>query len=635
MAEKKFYVDIQLSGNQLKNVRAELLAVHPALAEGRYYYNTTDKKLYYCNGTEWVSGGEITSVTAASSKVSVTNTDGAITIDIVEANITHANIADSGSVTHELIDDHILGTNDSGTNLTPSNPHETSIADVLAVNTDAGDRKITGLADATAPTDAVNLQTLQALVNAGVIWQNPVKDIVDTLPLVHTAGDRFILSTDDKIYTSNGTTFDTGTTPLASWAVSVITDTLAPTNAVGKYVFNGTDWVNIQTTLERHDQLDGVLGGGQYHLTQAEKETLTGTNGIANADTLHKHGQQSRNGLSVNADYNELGGTLIKNTVVDADGFNFEVRRAGSIILETVVADQKTSLNIAPSGLEFGTENTLNQTRSYVGFNTTEAALINETGGVETKISVKDSEAVIASTSASFAGIKYAANYAENFTALSLVHKAYVDGAIQGAIAAIAVTSGNGLTTNTGIIELGGTVTKDTVVSVAASKTLSFGGAGAKNLKQVDAFGTHTIGVDSTGITIESRNDQNEQQFAFKTIAGLAIIGSELLDFSGVSYLDDYSANFGNRSLVDKGYVDTKIATRQANIEQEITANTPYVFINPFNNPNVIMSIVDVADGASVVCSETILAGQITIESNVTFTARITVISMVTVVEIP
>ena len=232
MSEKKFYVDIQLYGNQLKNVRAELLVAHPALVEGRYYYNTTDKKLYYCNGTEWVSGGEITSVTAASSKVSVTNTDGVITIDIVEANITHANIAGSGSVTHELIDDHILGTNDSGTNLTPSNPHETSIADVLAVNTDAGDRKITGLADATAPTDAVNLQTLQALVNAGIIWQNPVKDIVDALPVVHAAGDRFILSTDDKIYTSNGTTFDAGTTPLASWAVSVITDTLAPTNVL-------------------------------------------------------------------------------------------------------------------------------------------------------------------------------------------------------------------------------------------------------------------------------------------------------------------------------------------------------------------------------------------------------------------
>lgn len=630
MAQKKFYVDIQLSGNQLKNVRAELLAVHPALAEGRYYYNTTDKKLYYCNGTEWVSGGGILSVTAASSKVSVTNTSGAITIDIDESEINHQNIAGAGSVTHERIDDHILGTNDSGTNLTPSNPHETSIADVLTVNTDAGDRKITGLADATAPTDAVNLQTLQALVNAGVIWQNPVKDIVDTLPVVHAAGDRFILSTDNKIYTSNGTTFDAGTTPLDSWAVSVITDTSAPTNAVGKYVFNGTDWVNIQTVLERHDQLDNVLGG-DWHLTQAEKEILTGTNGVANADTLHKHAQQSRNGLTINTDHNELGGTLIKNTVIDADGFNFEVRRAGSIILETIVADQKTSLNIAPSGLEFGTENTGNQTRSYVGFNTIEAALINETGGVETKISVKDSEAVISSDAIGFAGIKYAANYAANFTSLSLVHKAYVDGAIQGAIAAVAITSGNGLTTTSGVIELGGTVTKDTNVSVAASKTLSIGGAGAKNLKQSDAFGTNTIGVDSTGITIENRNDQDQQTFAIKTIGSAGFIGSELPDFVGIRYVDDYSANFVDRSLVDKGYVDSKINTRQANFEQEIIANTPYVFSNPFNNPNVIMSVVDAADGANVVCAETILAGQITIESNVTFTARITVISMVTI----
>lgn len=636
MAQIKYYVDIQLLGNQIKDVRAELLAEHPAIKEGRYYYNTTDKKLYYCNGTAWVSGGGILSVTAASSKVSVTNTDGAITIDIVEANITHANIAGSGSVTHELIDDHILGTNDSGTNLTPSNPHETSIADVLTVNTDAGDRKITGLADATAPTDAVNLQTLQSLIALGIIWQNPVTDIVAVLPdpAGVSTGTRLILTTDNKIYTTDGGNWDAGITPQLGWTVSVLTDTLAPANAVGKFSFNGTSWVNIDIAITQHSQLGGILGGGQYHLTQTEKEILAGTNGIANADLLHKHGQQSHNGLSVNADYNELGGTLIKNTVIDADGFNFEVRRAGSIIIETIIADQKTSLNIAPSGLELGTENTLNHTRSYVDFNTTEAALINETGGVETKISVKDSEAVITSTTVGFAGIKYAANYTANFTPLSLVHKAYVDGAIQGAIAAIAVTSGNGLTTTGAIIELGGTVTKDTTVSVAASKTLSFGGAGAKNLKQVEDAASHEVGVDSTGITIESRNDQNEQTFVLKTIGGAGFIGSELTDFNGVRYVDDYSANFVARSLVDKGYVDNKIDARQANIEQEITANTPYVFTNPFNNPNVIISIVDVANGASVVCAETIVAGQITIESNVTFTARITVISMVTVVEI-
>lgn len=331
--------------------------------------------------------------------------------------------------------------------------------------------------------------------------------------------------------------------------------------------------------------------------------------------------------MSVIDSYGELGGKLIKNTTIDGDGFNFEVRRAGSIILETVVADQKTSLNIAPSGLEFGTENTNNQTRSYVGFNTTEAALINETGGIETKISVTDSAISVGSDSVDFAGIKYLKDLTSKFTALSLVHKSYVDATINGAIQALTLTASNGLTLTSNVVELGGTVSKDTTVVVASDKKLTIDGA--TELVASNPVRQNKVSVDETTIEISTKDADDNIEFALKVIAGIPVIGSDNTDFSGLKYDKDYSANFSNLSLVNFGTVKSEFAKRQLNIDSvAIEAGTPHIIANPFNSPNCHISIVDNADGNRVVCYELVSATQITIESNVTFDARISIICM-------
>lgn len=54
MANRKFFVDIDLGGNKILQVLLEGLDTDPAAkAKGRIYYNTTDNKIKYYNGTAW------------------------------------------------------------------------------------------------------------------------------------------------------------------------------------------------------------------------------------------------------------------------------------------------------------------------------------------------------------------------------------------------------------------------------------------------------------------------------------------------------------------------------------------------------------------------------------------------------
>lgn len=58
MASKSFYVDINLNGNMIKNVKLEMLADSPdPETEARIYYNTVVHSIYFYNGTEWVDVG--------------------------------------------------------------------------------------------------------------------------------------------------------------------------------------------------------------------------------------------------------------------------------------------------------------------------------------------------------------------------------------------------------------------------------------------------------------------------------------------------------------------------------------------------------------------------------------------------
>lgn len=60
MAQRKFYVDININGYELKDFVVYPLATAPASPkQGQIYFNTTDKKLYYYNNSAWIPGTNI------------------------------------------------------------------------------------------------------------------------------------------------------------------------------------------------------------------------------------------------------------------------------------------------------------------------------------------------------------------------------------------------------------------------------------------------------------------------------------------------------------------------------------------------------------------------------------------------
>lgn len=108
------------------------------------------------------------------------------------------------------------------------------------------------IVNSTAPTIGSHLTNkayVDTLVDSGILWQNPVLDIVDTLPVSPTTGDRYILSTDNLIYEWNGASWDTITSE-AGWTVWVVNDNVTPANNKGWYNYNGSSWVNIVTGVD-------------------------------------------------------------------------------------------------------------------------------------------------------------------------------------------------------------------------------------------------------------------------------------------------------------------------------------------------------------------------------------------------
>ena len=63
----RFLNNLDLTTNELQNVKAQNLASDPAGYEGQFIYNTTSNTFKYYNGTAWISldgTGDISGVTA-------------------------------------------------------------------------------------------------------------------------------------------------------------------------------------------------------------------------------------------------------------------------------------------------------------------------------------------------------------------------------------------------------------------------------------------------------------------------------------------------------------------------------------------------------------------------------------------
>ncbi len=148
------------------------------------------------------------------------------------------------------------------------------------------------------------------------------------------------------------------------------------------------------------------------------------------------------------------------------------------------------------------------------------------------------------------------------------------------------VTADNGLTENSGVIELGGTLIKNTIVDAASfdfelQRTTTSGIGGVTSLDtdndklELRYTGSGSpgamVGVDASngyaylqGFNISTGNSQFLRSDATETIFGAELGGGGTqTTWEGVKYDYDYSTNFVDDSLITKRYVDNLINGRQ------------------------------------------------------------------------
>lgn len=131
----------------------------------------------------------------------------------------------------------------------------------------------------TGSNEATTKGYVDSLVGIGVAWVAPVTDIVAVLPVAGppALGTRYILSTDNHIYTADGAGNWTDNGVNTSWTTYVTSDVALPANNVGWYNYNGTAWVYIGTSSNHNDlgAINGGAAGEYYHLTQAQHTVAT------------------------------------------------------------------------------------------------------------------------------------------------------------------------------------------------------------------------------------------------------------------------------------------------------------------------------------------------------------------------
>lgn len=139
-------------------------------------------------------------------------------------------------------------------------------------------------------------------------------------------------------------------------------------------------------------------------------------------------------------------------------------------------------------------------------------------------------------------GLVYAADYRSNFTARSLVDKGYVDSAV-----GTTFYTGNGTINATSRTVIG---TGNTSITTSLYNTL------ASNFTQ---RGQSRLSPTLAGLSVASGNGLGAVSAISEIlITSAAMTVEDTINKKGLVYAANYAANFTDRSLIDKAYVDAK-----------------------------------------------------------------------------
>jgi hypothetical protein len=334
----------------------------------------------------------------------------------------------------------------------------------------------------------------------------------------------------DTFYITVAGTMGTGTTVNVGDLIVANTDTPGQTDA---------NWYVLESN--RDQATESILGVAKL-ATQAIADAGVNDTDIITPLKLATYLSNASiteitasNGLTKTVNNIALGGTLTSTTTLAKGGNNFNINGQGDILFQ---ADHATagygSIDVADNAVTL-TANNGTSSQSIL-LNTTTMLVTDTIGSI---------------------GLVYAGDYSANYTNRSLVDKEYVDDAITGA----ALTFTNGLTNTTGTITLGGTLTQNTTID-GDSGTYDFAVTNTASASfRATSGGTEEAGLDinSNSFTLEYIDGSGNQMMLQGGNATSGILMTDDVDSIGIVYAADYSANFVDRSLVDKGYSDAHI----------------------------------------------------------------------------
>lgn len=258
-----------------------------------------------------------------------------VTVTVTEAEISHDNIADTGTNTHLEIDTTLsthttdIATNTSGiaTHLADeSNPHAVTLEQARTESNALSGQITVGV----SPTDSTHVATkgyVDTLVQ-GISWQAPVLDLdLTTPPVSPTTGDRYIVAspaTGDWVGLENSLLEYDGT----DWSAPVtLVEGIAAwiEDEDKQYVYNGTAWVKLSNTFD-HDNLQNV--GTNTHAAIDTHISSTNPHGTGIAD-LSDSLVPTTNGQTIEWDNDGTAWVVSSYPIISVNG------ATGTVVLDT------------------------------------------------------------------------------------------------------------------------------------------------------------------------------------------------------------------------------------------------------------------------------------------------------------
>ncbi len=249
-----FLVNVDFTKNQLLNTVFQVLGSEPASPiAGQFFYNSTNNKFGFYNGTTWVYGMQLAFTNGGA--ISWTQSGDTFTLNIANATTSVPGFMSTGD---KIKLDAATAANTANTIVLRDGNGSISINNLTATSGTVG-------TNATNATDIVNLQTLLNYLNTGTKYKEPVRAATNTnvasLSGVQTI-DGVSLIADDRVLLfgqTTGTQNGLWVVKAGAWVRPV--DFAAGSNASGVHVIvtegsANADNIFICTT----DSAAGVVG---------------------------------------------------------------------------------------------------------------------------------------------------------------------------------------------------------------------------------------------------------------------------------------------------------------------------------------------------------------------------------------